>query len=177
MAPLPPSALYISVPIEVLLLAFHISVAFFIGRQVVKRNVFFSSAFYIIYLMQSVAEFWLYLQTLLMTRIVLPYKLVSREVLEDGSIARAHSFLLGFLVIFHFTAHLFSALNRMTALVFPTRYAIIWRAKPLRIWLSLLVVVPACFASLRLSPTFLNTDDSNGYSFAYYADWVGPVSP
>lgn len=62
MAPLPPSALYISVPIEVLLLAFHISVTVFIGRQVVKRNAFFSSAFYIIYLMQSVAEFWLYLQ-------------------------------------------------------------------------------------------------------------------
>lgn len=64
MAPLPPSALYISVPIEVLLLTFHVSVAVFIGRQVAKRNVFFSSAFFIIYLVQSVAEFWLYLQVI-----------------------------------------------------------------------------------------------------------------
>lgn len=52
-----PLAVMISTPIELLLLAFHLSVFCFIARKVVNKKTTFASAFFRIYLLKSCGDY------------------------------------------------------------------------------------------------------------------------
>ncbi|KAH7716211.1 hypothetical protein AAVH_16336 [Aphelenchoides avenae] len=129
-----------SFAIEAALLTFNVTVAIFVVAQMVKRKPLFDSAFFVIYVLESgVAS--------------AHYLIYTFEIQFQGdnlypsdwlSASESEWLLLitGYFTFFPLLSHTAIALNRYTAIVWPTRHVKIWTGKALVFVVILLFVLP-----------------------------------
>ncbi|KAH7721148.1 SRG-3 protein [Aphelenchoides avenae] len=143
-----PTYIAISIPVELVFLAFHISVWYFIAYQISRRNATFSSAFFVVYALQCFADVGNYLTMMYKERFC-KYGLLPADMRPTPLISTIVYFCLGYFSSFQFIGHCVIAVNRYTCMIHPTVHSKIWSGKSLVLVSALVVALPVAVSSVR----------------------------
>ncbi|KAH7672959.1 hypothetical protein AAVH_42562, partial [Aphelenchoides avenae] len=109
----------LSIPVEMVFIAFHVTVWYFVIYHVANKNSAFASAFYILYSLKSFADIGTYLTVTFKDRIC-ALGLLPKELRPTPSVSTIVFFCLAYFSCFQFISHFTIALNRFTVMVLPT---------------------------------------------------------
>ncbi|KAH7722942.1 hypothetical protein AAVH_09599 [Aphelenchoides avenae] len=133
----------VSLSVEVCLWLFHLSVFVAIATQVVKRVYPFNSAFYKLYVLQSVFDFLNFLNFTLIIRFNFLALLPKSFNTSNSRLGMIQMLYSGYTVNFGHFCQVVLALNRFTAFLLPLRHNEIWSRRNVAITFGILLLLPA----------------------------------
>ncbi|KAH7717117.1 hypothetical protein AAVH_15479 [Aphelenchoides avenae] len=155
-----PAYVALSIALEFLLILFHLSVTAFIACQIFVGPKQYRNAFFVIYLLQSVADLADYLTVQYLIRLP-QYNIIPSTIVEP--VGPLLFFGTAYFQFFQFLSHMAIALNRYTAIRHPTRHENIWHGRLFGVILVLMFSVPLLAAVVRLWFVTSVVDDGGGY--------------
>ncbi|KAH7705523.1 hypothetical protein AAVH_27262 [Aphelenchoides avenae] len=163
----------IFVCIEAVLLAFHLTVITFIITQMMKRNVKFTSAFFVIYTLLSLADIGNYMMTFYMQRLM-PYGIIIGQ--PSPIICNLILFFSAFCSHFQFSSHTTIAMNRYTVILLPTVHNKLWKGIRLFAIIATYAAISIALSCTSLAMGLDSAKNSDGgYDFAVTGNF-GAVS-
>ncbi|KAH7714819.1 hypothetical protein AAVH_17827 [Aphelenchoides avenae] len=128
------------------LFLFHISVTLCILSRRLNRNPSFQSAFFLVYIHNSVVDLLCFVSTLLIYALHIERNTSLDITWQNGKILHC---ILPFALCFQFSGHVIIALNRYTIFTHPDKHIQIWSGRRLKVVFCLLYVLPSACAIFR----------------------------